>query len=173
MHVRKGIVGGAFISEAKTVKSNIEGQYFIPCSTEERYILLQNWSLFLQLRFFKVWNYLAIQNTLCQSLWRRIKSIYNKNTFFPCSPLNLQKKQTEKKCRREFREHNKVNPIMLTFLCRISSRLEMKTPLCTCPIFKLGSDRGALSQPEKSLKSNTGGGSFCWIGIHYAMPYCQ
>ena len=29
------------------------------------------------------------------------------------------------------------------------------------------------TQPAKSLKSNTGGGSFCWIGIQYAMPYCQ
>ena len=29
------------------------------------------------------------------------------------------------------------------------------------------------SQPEKSLKSNTGGVSFCWIGIEYAVPYNQ
>ena len=29
------------------------------------------------------------------------------------------------------------------------------------------------TQPAKSLKSNTGGGSFCWIGIQYAMPYSQ
>ena len=29
------------------------------------------------------------------------------------------------------------------------------------------------SQPAKSLKSNTGGGSFCWISIQYAMPYSQ
>ena len=28
------------------------------------------------------------------------------------------------------------------------------------------------NQPAKSLKSNTGG-SFCWIGIQYAMPYSQ
>ena len=30
-----------------------------------------------------------------------------------------------------------------------------------------------LNRPAKSLKSNTGGVSFCWIGIQYAMPYCQ
>ena len=29
------------------------------------------------------------------------------------------------------------------------------------------------TQPAKSLKSNTGGGSFCWIGIQYAVPYTQ
>ena len=29
------------------------------------------------------------------------------------------------------------------------------------------------TQPAKSLKGNTGGGSFCWIGIQYAMPYSQ
>ena len=30
-----------------------------------------------------------------------------------------------------------------------------------------------FSQSAKSLKSNTGEGSFYWIGIRYAMPYCQ
>ena len=29
------------------------------------------------------------------------------------------------------------------------------------------------SQSAKSLKCNTGGVSFCWIGIQYAMPYSQ
>ena len=28
-------------------------------------------------------------------------------------------------------------------------------------------------QPAKSLKSNTGGVSFCWINIQYAMPFCR
>ena len=27
------------------------------------------------------------------------------------------------------------------------------------------------SQPAKTLKSSTGGVSFCWIGMQYAMPY--
>ena len=31
----------------------------------------------------------------------------------------------------------------------------------------------AFSQPPKSLKSNTRGRSFCWIGIQYAMPDSQ
>ena len=30
-----------------------------------------------------------------------------------------------------------------------------------------------FSQPAKSVKSNAGGGSFCWIGIQYAIPYSQ
>ena len=30
-----------------------------------------------------------------------------------------------------------------------------------------------LAQPAKSLKSNTGGGCFCGIGIQYTMPYSQ
>ena len=29
------------------------------------------------------------------------------------------------------------------------------------------------SKPAKSLKGNTGGGSFCGIGITYAMPFSQ
>ena len=31
----------------------------------------------------------------------------------------------------------------------------------------------SVTQPAKSLKSNTGGRSFCRIGIQYAMPYSQ
>ena len=34
-------------------------------------------------------------------------------------------------------------------------------------------EMGKYTQPAKSLKSNTGGDSFCWIGIQYAMPYSQ
>ena len=30
-----------------------------------------------------------------------------------------------------------------------------------------------ISQPAKSLKGNTGGGSFCSIGIQYAMPFSR
>ena len=30
-----------------------------------------------------------------------------------------------------------------------------------------------ISQPAKSLKSNTGGGSFCLISIEDAVPYTQ
>ena len=30
-----------------------------------------------------------------------------------------------------------------------------------------------FTHPAKSLQSNTGGGSFCLIGIQYAMPYSE
>ena len=45
-----------------------------------------------------------------------------------------------------------------------------KIEMCNlwCPDFM-----DSQTQPAKSLKSNTGGMSFCWNGIQYARPYSQ
>ena len=90
-----------------------------------------------------------------------------------------QSKQCKNTCKRAYSEQS-TN--FKRFFLRIHyPTRRLRKPLLSCMGALVASSsktkflqsHAKQSQPAKSLKSNPGGVSFCWIGIQNAMPYCS